>query len=116
MSGNPHAACPRCGLKREVKNDGIRTKYCMDCRTQRGQDTVARGWMDDAACATTDPDYWFPTEGDDEEEPWRPTREAKKICAGCPVAAQCLADAPTWDRWSIRGGMTATERRRKKVA
>jgi WhiB family redox-sensing transcriptional regulator len=112
MSGNPHAACPRCGLKREVKNDGIRTKYCMDCKTQRGQATVARGWMDDAACATTDPELFFPTE----EDEWRPTRAAKEICASCPVRDMCLADAPSWDRWSIRGGQTATERRRKAVA
>jgi WhiB family redox-sensing transcriptional regulator len=78
--------------------------------------SVNRDWQDDAACANTDPEFWFPTEGDDESGPWRPTREAKRICAGCSVQRQCLADTPVWDRFSIRGGMTATERRRRKVA
>jgi WhiB family redox-sensing transcriptional regulator len=65
--------------------------------------------MDDAACATTDPDAFFPEAGES-------TTRAKAVCASCPVRRQCLADAPTWDRFSIRGGLSATERRKKTAA
>jgi WhiB family redox-sensing transcriptional regulator len=111
---NDKLPCPRCGLVRTIFQGKSmnRSGYCMDCKTQRGQDSVSRTWMDDAACATVDPELWFPSEEDD----WRPTRDAKEICASCPVRDLCLADAPAWDRWSIRGGQTATERRRKAVA
>jgi WhiB family redox-sensing transcriptional regulator len=69
-------------------------------------------WRNDAACTQVDPELFFPSE----DEKWRPTRSAQQVCASCPVAAQCLADAPVWDRWSIRGGITARERLRKAVA
>jgi WhiB family redox-sensing transcriptional regulator len=111
MSGDVIVPCPRCGVARQVKT-GAAGKHCQDCKTLRGTPTVSRTWMDDAACATTDPELFFPSEDDT----WRPTRAAKEICASCPVRDFCLADAPAWDRWSIRGGQTATERRRKAVA
>lgn len=42
-------------------------------------------WMAGAACATTDPDMWFPLQGD------QPTADrAKKVCRACPVREQCL--------------------------
>ena len=40
-------------------------------------------WVGDPACAEVDPELFFPDSG---ENP----RAAKAICAGCPVAAQCL--------------------------
>lgn len=43
-------------------------------------------WMDDAACATTDPDAWFP-------EPGGTPAPAKRICGACDVKAQCLTYA-----------------------
>jgi WhiB family redox-sensing transcriptional regulator len=111
---NDQRPCPRCGLVRTIFQGKSmnRSGYCMDCKTQRGQDTVSRTWMDDAACTTVDPELFFPSE----EDEWRPTRDAKEICASCPVRDLCLADTPAWDRWSIRAGQTATERRRKAVA
>jgi WhiB family redox-sensing transcriptional regulator len=111
---NDQRPCPRCGLVRTIFQGKSmnRSGYCMDCKTQRGQDTVSRTWMDDAACATVDPDLFFP----DEESQWRPTRDAKEICASCPVRDMCLADTPAWDRWSVRGGKTATERRSRAAA
>jgi hypothetical protein len=69
-------------------------------------------WRNDAACTQVDPELFFPSETDN----WRPTRSAQQVCASCPVVAQCLVDAPVWDRWSIRGGITAGERLRKAVA
>src|SRR5699024_8445205 len=43
-------------------------------------------WTRDALCAQTGPDdfTWFP-------HPGGSTREAKSLCAGCPVIAACLA-------------------------
>lgn len=111
---NDKVPCPRCGIVRTVYqgNNMNRTGYCRDCKTQRAQDPVSRTWMDDAACTTVDPELFFPSMEDD----WQPTRAAKRICASCPVRDLCLADAPAWDRWSIRGGQTATERRSKAAA
>lgn len=43
-------------------------------------------WMDDAVCATTDPEVFFP-------ENLGSAAEAKKICATCPVVQECLAYA-----------------------
>ena len=71
---------------------------------------VFEPWMDDAACAQTDPDLFFAENGG-----WK---DAKKICAGCPVAAQCLAYAVRVEsrlrvdeRHGVFGGLTARERR-----
>ena len=63
-------------------------------------------WRDDALCAQTDPEAFFPEKGGS-------TREAKKICAGCPVRAECLESALANDeRFGIWGGLSERERRR----
>ena len=41
------------------------------------------GWRLDALCAETDPESFFPEKGGS-------TREAKRVCVGCPVRMQCL--------------------------
>lgn len=48
-------------------------------------------WMDDALCAQTDPELWFPEAG-------RTYRDAKKICAACPVQRQCIEQAQLTER------------------
>lgn len=105
--------CKRCGQPRTAKPGPNRTGYCQDCAAGKS-DTgrVNRDWIDDAACTQVDPELFFPST----EDNWQPTRDAKRICAGCPVAAQCLADTPAWDRWSVRGGTTGTERRGRNAA
>lgn len=40
-------------------------------------------WMDEAACATTDPDLWFPPKGGE-------VQSAIRICGTCPVQSDCL--------------------------
>lgn len=40
-------------------------------------------WMQDALCAQSDPDLWFP-------EPHESARAGQKICLSCPVRMQCL--------------------------
>ena len=48
----------------------------------RSRDT---DWHLDAVCATTDPELWFPNDGDRHA-----ARRARELCATCPVARQCL--------------------------
>jgi WhiB family redox-sensing transcriptional regulator len=38
-------------------------------------------------------------------------REAKKICADCPVREQCLDHAMKFQEYGVWGGLTANERR-----
>lgn len=62
-------------------------------------------WMDSAACASVDPELWFPERGSN-------PRRAKRICADCPVRAQCLAFAVEHHiDYGIWGGLTEHERR-----
>jgi|tagenome__1003787_1003787.scaffolds.fasta_scaffold19193427_1 WhiB family redox-sensing transcriptional regulator len=65
-----------------------------------------QGWQDRALCAETDPEAFFPEKGGS-------TREAKKICTGCEVRAECLEYALANDeRFGIWGGLSERERRR----
>jgi WhiB family transcriptional regulator, redox-sensing transcriptional regulator len=67
-------------------------------------------WQDRALCAETDPEAFFPEKGGS-------TREAKRICSGCEVRAQCLEYALAHDeRFGIWGGLSERERRRLKRA
>lgn len=45
-------------------------------------------WRHDAACRGMGPDVFFPARGQNSK-----VAAAKKICDGCPVSAECLADA-----------------------
>lgn len=66
------------------------------------------GWQDRALCAQTDPEAFFPEKGGS-------TREAKKVCRGCEVRAECLEYALERDeRFGIWGGLSERERRRLK--
>ena len=65
-----------------------------------------QGWQERALCAETDPEAFFPEKGGS-------TREAKKICTGCEVRADCLEFALANDeRFGIWGGLSERERRR----
>jgi WhiB family transcriptional regulator, redox-sensing transcriptional regulator len=71
-----------------------------------GLETDAQSWQEQALCAETDPEAFFPEKGGS-------TREAKKICTGCEVKAQCLEYALANDeRFGIWGGLSERERRR----
>jgi WhiB family redox-sensing transcriptional regulator len=74
-----------------------------DAHDQQEQD-----WQERALCAQTDPEAFFPEKGGS-------TREAKLICAGCEVRAECLEYALAFDeRFGIWGGLSERERRRLK--
>ncbi|UOQ91144.1 WhiB family transcriptional regulator [Agromyces endophyticus] len=63
-------------------------------------------WQSDALCAQTDPEAFFPEKGGS-------TRDAKKICTGCEVRAECLEYALGNDeRFGIWGGLSERERRK----
>ncbi len=63
-------------------------------------------WQDQALCAETDPELFFPEKGGS-------TREAKAICGACLVRAECLDYAlDTGQRFGIWGGCSERERRR----
>jgi WhiB family redox-sensing transcriptional regulator len=49
-----------------------------------------RTWMLEAKCLDADPEAFFPEKGGS-------TREAKRICAACPVRSDCLDHALTHD-------------------
>jgi len=55
-------------------------------------------WLRQAACAGEDPELFFPvgTAG----PALRDIATAKRVCARCPVAAQCL-------EWALRSGQTS---------
>lgn len=66
-------------------------------------------WYVDALCARVDPELFFPegTHG----------REAKKVCAACPVRDQCLGYAiDNHEQEGIWGGLSPSGRRRRKPA
>ena len=67
-------------------------------------------WQERALCAQTDPEAFFPEKGGS-------TREAKRICGGCDVRAECLEYALAQDeRFGIWGGLSERERRRLRRA
>jgi WhiB family redox-sensing transcriptional regulator len=84
-----------------------------------GRLTIPESWAEQALCGQADPDAWFPEQG-------RTAAIARRICAACPVRANCLdyalSGADTWGgiTTGIWGGTTPRERavlrRARKVA
>ena len=73
-------------------------------------ETTLLAWQEQALCAQTDPEAFFPEKGGS-------TREAKRICVGCEVKGDCLEYALGSDeRFGIWGGLSERERRRLKRA
>jgi WhiB family transcriptional regulator, redox-sensing transcriptional regulator len=65
-------------------------------------------WTEDALCAQTDPEAFYPEKGGS-------TREAKRICMSCDVREPCLDAAIERDeRFGIWGGLSERERRKIK--
>ncbi|MFJ6440233.1 WhiB family transcriptional regulator [Streptomyces sp. NPDC091649] len=72
-------------------------------------------WMSDAVCAGVDPELWFP------EGSGSSTRTAQRICAGCPVLAECRehtaeleGDAVSGGRHGMWGGQSPRQRARPR--
>ena len=63
-------------------------------------------WMDAGACASVDPELWFPEMGG-------ATKQAKLICSTCDVRTLCLDYALEHnERSGIWGGLSDNERRK----
>lgn len=66
-------------------------------------------WQDLAACLGCDPELFFPP-------PKTIATQAKAVCQGCEVRAECLAYAiETHQKHGIWGGLAPKERRRLRV-
>jgi WhiB family redox-sensing transcriptional regulator len=67
-------------------------------------------WRDLGACQGMPIDLFFPERGDS-------TEEAKEVCRGCVVRAQCLEYAlENSERFGIWGGTSERQRRRMRRA
>jgi len=68
-------------------------------------------WRGQAACVEIGAEVFYP-----EPSQAADAVAAKRICAGCPVRAACLADVLGWEttgrRYGVVGGLTPTERTR----
>lgn len=77
------------------------------------QHLVLGSWADEAACAGHPADWWFPTDTGRRRARYGDDRQAKQVCARCPVINDCLAHALTHDeRDGVWGGKSPEERRR----
>ncbi|WP_415953522.1 WhiB family transcriptional regulator [Streptomyces sp. KLOTTS4A1] len=64
----------------------------------------APDWHEDALCAQTGPEFFFP-------EPGSSVSDAKRICFSCAGRAACLDYALTHDeRFGVWGGLSEKER------
>ena len=67
------------------------------------------GWWFEGLCAQTDPELFFPEKGGS-------VREAKAVCAECPVRVECLEYALAHgERFGVWGGLSERERRRLQL-
>lgn len=65
-------------------------------------------WRDRGACRGMNPDMFFPERGDD-------ARDAKAVCARCPVTADCLEWALTApEKDGIWGGTSGKDRKKMR--
>jgi hypothetical protein len=65
----------------------------------------------DAACRGVDPELFFPVAEPGTPVYRRQVLQAKAVCAGCPVRAECLEFALAKLPYGIAGGLTEVERR-----
>lgn len=66
-------------------------------------------WPSQALCAQTDPELFFPEEGEN-------STQAKSVCSACNVRTQCLDYALNNDEpFGIWGGLSTRERDRLKM-
>ena len=73
---------------------------------------IRPAWTRKAACRGWSTSLWFPERGDPDNG-----RTAKRICANCPVSAECLADAQEFTdnaALGIWGGLSSQQRRRAR--
>jgi WhiB family redox-sensing transcriptional regulator len=68
-------------------------------------------WWDDAACATEDPELFFPQDRGTTEEKRAAEKAAKRVCRRCAVRGKCLDIAlGAEEQFGVWGGLSARER------
>lgn len=73
-------------------------------------EAIEEDWREQALCAQTDPEEFFPEKGGS-------PRRAKRICQGCEVKTACLDYAMEHHiGWGVWGGLTEKERKRLATA
>ena len=66
--------------------------------------TMVKGWAQHGACVEAEPDALFVGNA--------AQHAAKKVCVGCPVIVECLADSlDNRTKFGVWGGMTERQRR-----
>lgn len=110
--------CGTCGELKPMRLAG--RDICNPCYLRERRDPALDGqpsertfapfiptpWAEEALCAETDPEMFFPEKGGS-------TKEAKAVCGACLVRAECLDYAlETGQRFGIWGGCSERERRR----
>lgn len=76
-------------------------------------------WQEHGSCKQADGALFYPPSNRFEHKPDRQAREAqaKRICAGCPVRAECLEWAlTTREPHGVWGGASESERRNMILA
>jgi WhiB family redox-sensing transcriptional regulator len=68
-----------------------------------------RDWRHLAACKGMNPDLFFAQRND-----YQSVKQAKAVCAGCPVRTQCYQEGCT-EYAGVWGGLSATQRRKSGV-
>jgi WhiB family redox-sensing transcriptional regulator len=69
------------------------------------------GWQDDAACRGRDVVLFFGPDGERQPEREIRERQAKAVCAACPVRTECLSYAlGRPEKYGTWGGLNEDER------
>jgi WhiB family transcriptional regulator, redox-sensing transcriptional regulator len=107
-----HVACRYCGTPRTVASLAATDAPCRQCQASDLLWLRPVGtWVEDAACAQTDPEAFFPYADQNDGT----VRLAKAVCNACPVRAKCLEHAlEVGETHGIWGGLTPRERRKLK--
>ena len=66
-------------------------------------------WSDKAACVGMDPALFYPARFEDHVG-----REAKRVCASCPVREECLETSLQRHEYGVWGGTSEKQRRRMR--
>lgn len=75
-----------------------------------GNSLDGNSWHADALCSQVDPDLFFPERG-------ASPKDAKAVCAKCPVRDSCLSEALDGEeRHGVWGGLSERERRKRRLA
>lgn len=72
-------------------------------------------WQQHAACIGADTDWWFPPAREKGVNPFKDQeklRKARRICASCPVATECLLTALANNEYAGIWGNTSNRQRR----